>query len=392
MKILAPVRSSDEVEPLLAAGADELYCGITPPRWSDTQGASWANRRNPRSAGVPDLDDLQRIVALAASRPVFVTLNSPAYRASAIPLLLDFGKRLLEEVGVRALIVAELELLLALAEAGLTARVHLSSLATCRNRGAALFYRDLGVSRIILPRHLTLSEIEELRVPGVELEAFVLNDGCVFEEGLCATTHALGTFCLADAKEPEQPTATSTSTIDSTAVRPEPFDRLRAGSAASAEAEARSRRAPTPTSTLGAAGPARRAALPILPPDAGAEIPAEARERYAFWKWTLDNCGCRTSRGFPLGPCGVCAIPRLEAAGVASLKVVGREASLQRKEGSVKLVAHAMRAAAARGGPEAIRDAVVGLRGARGLCEAARLCYYPDVWRVDGRARGRRAC
>jgi nitrate reductase molybdenum cofactor assembly chaperone NarJ/NarW len=45
------------------------------------------------------------------------------------------------------------------------------------------------------------------------------------------------------------PTATSTSTsetVESTAVHPEPFDRLRAGSAPSAEAEARSRRACTP--------------------------------------------------------------------------------------------------------------------------------------------------
>jgi len=331
MKILAPLRGSSEVEPLAAAGADEFYCGLTPPGWSATQGRSWANRRDPRSAGVPGVEDLRRLVALAAARPVYVALNSPSYRASAIPLLVDFGRRLLEEIGVRALIVAEWELLLALAEAGLARFVHVSSLATCRNRGAALFYGELGVARIILPRHLTLAEIEEIRVPGVELEAFVLNDGCVFEEGLCATTHALGTFCMADGDSP------------------------------SGRAE-------------------------------GGAIPDEAKERYAFWKWTLDNCGCRTSRGFPLGPCGLCAMPRLAAAGVASLKVVGREASLERKEASVRLVAHALRLADAGGGPGVIREAAISLRGARGLCEGARLCYYPDVWSDAPSARGRRAC
>ncbi len=329
MKILAPVRSSSEVEPLAAAGADEFYCGLTPPGWRETQGQSWAHRRNPRAAGVPGVEDLRRLVALAGQRPVYVTLNSPAYRASAIPLLVDFARRLLDELGVRALIVAEWELLLALAEAGLARSVHVSSLATCRNRGAALFFRDLGVARIILPRHLTLPEIEEILVPDVGFEAFVLNDGCVFEEGLCATTHALGTFCLADA--------------DSMQAAADP-------------------------------GP----------------IPADALERYAFWKWTLNNCGCQTSRGFPLGPCGLCAIPRLAAAGVASLKVVGREASLERKEASVSLVAQALRLADAGGGREAIREATIAVRGARGLCEGARLCYYPDVW--SGTARGRRAC
>ena len=356
MKILAPLRSSAEVEPLAAAGAAEFYCGLTPPGWAETQGQSWAHRRNPRAAGVPGVDDLRRIVALAGDRPVYVTLNSPSYRATAIPLLVDFGRRLVGELGVRALIVAESELLLALADAGLAGSVHVSSLATCRNRGTAEFYRDLGVARIVLPRHLTLPEIEDLRVPGVGFEAFVLNDGCVFEEGLCATTHALGTFCLGDAAPPD---------------------------AASAPA------APSPDAGRDASP--RRGRLPIV---AGATdtdvIPADALDRYAFWKWTLDNCGCGTSRGFPLGPCGLCAMPRLAAAGVESLKVVGREASLERKEASVRLVAHALRLANAGGGPEVIRDAAVALRGARGLCEGARLCYYPDVW--AGERRGRRAC
>lgn len=355
MKILAPLRSSAEVEPLAAAGADEFYCGLTPPRWGETQGRAWANRRNPRAAGVADLDDLRRIVALAGARAVYVALNSPSYRASAIPLLVDFGRRLLEELGVRALIVAESELLLALVDAGLARAVHVSSLATCRNRGAALFYRDLGVSRIILPRHLTLPEIEDVRVPGVGFEAFVLNDGCVFEEGLCATTHALGTFCLADADRP--------------------------GGAAP----------PAPSAAAADPPPARRPGLPVVQGAAEADaIPAEALDRYAFWKWTLNNCGCGTSRGFPLGPCGLCALPRLRAAGVESLKVVGREASLERKEASVRLVAHALRLANAGGGPETIRDAAIALRGARGLCEGARLCYYPDVWAAAG--RGRRVC
>jgi putative protease len=315
VKVLAPLRDSSEVEALASAGADEFYCGLTPPRWTETQGDSWAHRRDPRSAGVSGFDDLRRIVALAHPRPVYATLNSPSYRASAIPLLVDFGRRLLEEVGVKALIVAEWELLLALAETGLAGRLHLSSLATCRNYGAAAFFRDLGISRIILPRHLTLTEIAGIRVPGVELEVFALNDGCVFEEGLCATTHTLGPFCLADGN-----------------------------------------------------------------PAAGNAVGAEALDRYAFWKWTLNNCGCRTSRGFPLGPCGLCALPSLAAMGVASLKVVGREASLARKEASVRLTAHALRLAEAGAGAAAIREAVISLRGARSLCEAGRLCYYPDLW------------
>ena len=311
VKILAPLRCSDEVAPLCGAGAEEFYCGLTPPGWQEAFGPAAVHRRSSKSASVPDLDDLRRVVALAPPRSVFVTLNAPAYPSGAVPFLVDFGRQLVEEIGVAALIVAEWELLLALCDEGLASRIHVSSLATCRNAGAAAFYRDLGVARVILPRQLTLDEIAQTVIPELEFEAFVLNDGCAFEEGICATTHALGPYCIDD--------------------------------------------------RIGSAG-------------------ARLGERYEFWKWTLNNCGCQTSRGYTLGPCGLCALPRLARIGVSSLKVVGREASLGRKAASVRLATLALRIAEHGGGSEDIRAAVVAERGARELCHDAHLCYYPDVW------------
>jgi putative protease len=318
VKILAPLRHSDEVVPLAAAGAHEFYCGLTPPGWEDAFGPSWVHRRNPKAAGVPGLDDLRRIVSLADSRPVYVTLNAPSYPAGAVPRLVEFGKALLDDIGVTALIVAEWELLLALCEEGLVSRVHVSSLASCRNPGAAAFYRSLGVARVILPRHMTLAEIEETAIPGLEWEAFLLNDGCAFEEGICATTHTFGPYCIDDR------VGKRSRTLD---------------------------------------------------------------ERYEFWKWTLNNCGCQTSKGYTLGPCGLCALPRLARIGVASLKVVGREAPLARKETSVRLAAMALEHAEHGATREEIRTAVVSLRGAAELCKGAHLCYYPDAW-ADETASG----
>ncbi len=49
VKVLAPLSSPDEVAPLIAAGADELYCGITPPGWAEAFGGAWVHRRNPRT-------------------------------------------------------------------------------------------------------------------------------------------------------------------------------------------------------------------------------------------------------------------------------------------------------------------------------------------------------
>ncbi len=312
MKILAPLRAPEEVGPLLAAGADEFFCGLTPPGWAEHFGQAWANRRSHQSAGVRDLDDFARIVALAGGKEVHVALNAPFYPPGGVEVMAAFGQELLE-LGAAALIVADLDLLLTLAVAGHGARLHVSSLATCINPEAAAFYRELGVARIILPRHLTLAEIEAAMIPGMEFEVFLLNDGCVFEEGLCATTHAAGAFCTMDGEGTEG-------------------------------------------------------------------ISAETLERYAFWKWTLNHCGCRTGNGYPMGPCGMCAIPRLLGSGVTSFKVVGREASLERKVASVRIAARSLRLAREGGGPEEIRQAVSDLRGWPQMCEGRHLCYYPDLW------------
>lgn len=150
-------------------------------------------------------------------------------------------------------------------------------------------------------------------IEGLDFEAFLINDGCVFEEGLCATTHAAGTFCLADG------------------------DGLKC-------------------------------------------MPARVLDQYGFWKWIQNNCGCTTSRGFPLGPCGLCAIPKLQAAGVRYLKVVGREASLERKSASVKLAAVARDIGQNGGDAQSIKEAIIALRGGATLCSESRACYYPDLW------------
>ncbi len=313
MKILSPLRSASEVGPLQTAGADEFYCGLAPPGWKKKFGAAWANRRHPDAAGVLNEQALREIITAAGSMPVHVTLNSPHYPPGAVEMLAEFGARLLQDMGVGALIVADMDLLLALIETGHAAELHLSSLTTSSNAASSRFFRELGVSRIILPRHLTLAEIDRCVIDGVDFEAFLINDGCVFEEGLCATTHAVGTFCLADG------------------------DGLKG-------------------------------------------MPPGILDRYAFWKWTQNNCGCSTSRGFPLGPCGLCAIPRLQAAGVRSLKVVGREASPERKYASVKLAAMARDIAQSGGGPEKIREATIALRGGASLCHETHACYYPDLW------------
>lgn len=69
--------------------------------------------------------------------------------------------------------------------------IHLSVQANCMNWQGVKFWRDQGVSRVILSRELRLSEIQEIhdRVPDVELEAFVHGSICIAYSGRCLLSH-----------------------------------------------------------------------------------------------------------------------------------------------------------------------------------------------------------
>lgn len=325
MKLLAPLRAVDEAAPLIKFGAEELYCGLVPAAWVRQQGEAWLNRRDPKGANLHGLEELARVVAIAGERevPVFLTLNAHHYGPAELPFILEMATRA-ADVGVAALIVADVGLMLALREAGVRAKLHVSSLGTCTNGEAAAFFADLGAARVVLPRHLSVREIAAIRAaapPELELEAFLLNDGCAYEEGRCLTTHQLGPICMT---------------------------------------------------------PWRSEVVPM--PGAPADLEPRWRANEVSYQrllWHLNNCGSsNTEKGLPNGPCGLCALPALAAAGVASLKIVGREASPWRKMASVQLARAVLDRVRAGEPAVAVAARAQALRDTPELCASTYMCYY----------------
>ena len=205
MKIAAPVSSVKEVDMLLHFGADELYCGVRTPEWETHFGDHlWMNRRSPKGANLGSWEEIREVAERAhhAQAAVHVTLNAPFYTQAGIDYLLRLAEKLVSKLDIDSFIVSDINFLMLLADRDLPVDLHLSSLGTCINSYAVDFYQSLGIKRIILPRQMTLSEIERL-VSGngqtMAFEVFAVNDGCFFEEGFCQTTHALGgPFCLTE--------------------------------------------------------------------------------------------------------------------------------------------------------------------------------------------------
>jgi putative protease len=336
MKVLAPIRSCEELEMLAASGAEELYCGVVPQEWMERySGAAWLNRRSPKGGSLETYSGLRQLVdrAHALHLPVFLTLNAPYYSAGQLPLVLHLAHRLSDEIGVDALIVADINLLMLLSEEKLAAALHVSSVAATLNSEAVRFLLNFGPRRVILPRSLAIAEIEAIvnDVRGqVEIEVFILNDGCAFEEGFCATTHhhSVGAFC------------TSLSEMR-------------------AEFE-----------WDGPVFTARRQ-----------NWLARNLADYREWVWYLNGNGCgSTPRGLPYGPCGLCAIPDFLRIGVDSLKIVGREAPAFKKLASVRMVRDIVNRARAGAPKPQIIGRAVSLRDAPAHCRSGYMCYY----KVDG--------
>lgn len=331
MQITSPFSHIDEIEPLVAAGARELYCGVVPSNWVVQFNTGAVNRRY--FSNLPSLSELEKAANKAHSlgAEVFLVLNAQHYGGDQNSALVDLGKRF-HAMGGDAVIVADLQLIAALREQVPDLAIHVSSVASCRNSAAVGFYRDLGVRRVILPRDVTLAEIESIArdAEGVEIEVFILNDGCVFEEGVCHTIHLPkklgGPICL------------------------DSYDFEYVGGSGKPVPHQASRR--------------------LLDND----------EDYKRWLWYRFGCGFSTTdEGYPYGPCGLCAIHRLQKAGVTSVKIAGREGAKERKIKSVEMVHQVLQKALQGATAEAVAAAAIGIRNTQTHCRSGYMCYYPEV-------------
>ncbi|MDO4537042.1 MAG: U32 family peptidase [Coriobacteriales bacterium] len=139
-------------------------------------------------------DELARAVAYAHERGVHVhvTLNTLMYDSDLdeLPAYLHF----LNEVQVDAAIVADLGTMQLVREHAPQVKLHVSTQASVTNAQTALAYARMGATRLVLARELTLPQIAELhRRLGneIELEAFVHGAMCVAVSGRCLLSSAL---------------------------------------------------------------------------------------------------------------------------------------------------------------------------------------------------------
>lgn len=176
MKIVAGASTVAEAAWLIDSPADEVYFGLT----------LLHNHRYDKS--LRSVEEMLQVLAMGRARrkPLYLAMNE-IYAERDYPRALRLV-RLFEKHGGTGLMLRDPGLMMFLREKGCKKPFVLSTLAHCFNSATLAFYARLGVSRAVLPQHLSPEEARGvIRNPhGIETEVFYLPDGfCRNIDGAC---------------------------------------------------------------------------------------------------------------------------------------------------------------------------------------------------------------
>ena len=175
IELLAPAGDMERLRMAVAYGADAVYLA----------GNDFGMRA---FAGNFDRKGLEEAVTLCRHNGVrvHVTCNTMPRcgEVERLPAWLEY----LDALGVDAAIVADLGVFRLAQRHAPHLQLHVSTQAGVTNHEAARAWYELGASRVILARELSLEEIRTIRAktpPALELEAFVHGAMCVSYSGRC---------------------------------------------------------------------------------------------------------------------------------------------------------------------------------------------------------------
>ena len=181
IELLSPVGDFERLCFAIEYGADAVYLGAD----------EFGMRASPKNFS---LEELEKAVDYAHDRgvKVYLTLNTVPTNDD-VRRMPQYVERL-RDAGVDAFIVADLGVLALVKQLAPQTQIHLSTQVGIMNYAAATAAYNLGATRVVLARELSLQEIEEIRLntpAELELEAFVHGAMCVSISGRCLLSNYL---------------------------------------------------------------------------------------------------------------------------------------------------------------------------------------------------------
>ncbi len=191
-ELLSPAGTLKNMRYAFAYGADAVYAGQ--PRYSLRVRNNEFSHDNLRQ-GIEE--------AHALGKRFYVVVNIAPHNAKLKTFIRDLQPVI--DMQPDALIMSDPGLIMLVREAFPTMAIHLSVQANAVNWATVKFWQQMGLTRVILSRELSLEEIEEIRkqVPSMELEIFVHGALCMAYSGRCLLSGYL------NKRDPNQGTCTN---------------------------------------------------------------------------------------------------------------------------------------------------------------------------------------
>ncbi|MSV25443.1 U32 family peptidase [Selenomonas sp. WCA-380-WT-3B 3/] len=175
VELLSPAGTWDALVAGVESGADAVYLG----------GKHFNMRMHEGNFNFDD-EMLKEAIAYAHAHDVrlYITLNN-LISDEEIPALREY-LAYLSEIKPDALLVQDFAVLELVHEMGIDIPIHTSVMMNTHNEHAIEKLKEYGITRIVVGREMTLSELSLFRErTGIEVEYFMHGDMCISESGQC---------------------------------------------------------------------------------------------------------------------------------------------------------------------------------------------------------------
>lgn len=175
-ELLLPAGNMEKMQYAIAYGADAVYLGTAD-----------FSLRSPKAGNIITNENIKASIETAhqMGAAAYVTLNVFANNEimEKLPPLME----LLADAKPDGIIFADPGFYAPIKKYLPDVPMHISTQANVLNYESVKFWQDLGASRIILARELSLKEIEQIKVkvPDIELEVLIHGSMCVAYSGRC---------------------------------------------------------------------------------------------------------------------------------------------------------------------------------------------------------------
>ncbi len=174
VELLSPAGDISKLKTAFYFGADAVYIG----------GKNFSLRA--LAGNFSDEEIIEAVdFAHKIGKKVYVTVNILA-KNTDIEIAEEYLK-FLEKIGVDGAIISDVGLIYLAKQVAPNLKINISTQANTLNYKAVEFWKNLGVSRVILARELGLKDIQGIkdRVPDIELECFIHGAMCISYSGRC---------------------------------------------------------------------------------------------------------------------------------------------------------------------------------------------------------------